>query len=432
MNIRLYNARILTMEENTEIFFGEVWIRDDRIIYVGDGSDTDQIYEELSVPCMIWDREIDCRQNLLMPGFKNAHTHSGMTLLRSFADDLPLDEWLNHRVFPIEAKMSPEDIYELTKLAILEYLSGGITAVFDMYLTPETIADAFDDMGMRCVQVGAVNNFSQSPELVEEMYRKLNQRSPLQSYILGFHAEYTCSKELLQSISKLAHKYKAPVFTHLAETEGEVAGCLERYGMTPLEFLDSLGIFDYGGGGYHCVHMTSSDIAIMKKRGMYAVTNPASNAKLASGIAPISEYLKEGIPVAIGTDGPASNNCLDMFREMFLVTGLAKLKEKNAAAVDGLAVLKMATVNGARAMGLTQADVLSAGKLADMILIDLNQPNMQPLNNIAKNLVYSGSKQNVIMTMIGGRILYEKGEFFVGDKPGDIYRKANEIINRLS
>lgn len=432
MNIRLYNARILTMEENTEIFFGEVWIRDDRIIYVGDGSDTDQIYEELSVPCMIWDREIDCRQNLLMPGFKNAHTHSGMTLLRSFADDLPLDEWLNHRVFPIEAKMSPEDIYELTKLAILEYLSGGITAVFDMYLTPETIADAFDDMGMRCVQVGAVNNFSQSPELVEEMYRKLNQRSPLQSYILGFHAEYTCSKELLQSISKLAHKYKAPVFTHLAETEGEVAGCLERYGMTPLEFLDSLGIFDYGGGGYHCVHMTLSDIAIMKKRGMYAVTNPASNAKLASGIAPISEYLKEGIPVAIGTDGPASNNCLDMFREMFLVTGLAKLKEKNAAAVDGLAVLKMATVNGARAMGLTQADVLSAGKLADMILIDLNQPNMQPLNNIAKNLVYSGSKQNVIMTMVGGRILYEKGEFFVSDKPEDIYRKANEIINRLS
>lgn len=432
MNIRFYNARILTMEENTEIFFGEVWIRDDRIIYVGDGSDTDQIYEELSIPCMIWDREIDCRQNLLMPGFKNAHTHSGMTLLRSFADDLPLDEWLNHRVFPIEAKMSPEDIYDLSKLAILEYLSGGITAVFDMYLTPETIADAFDDMGMRCVQVGAVNNFSQSPELVEEMYQKLNQRSPLQSYILGFHAEYTCSKELLQSISELAHKYKAPVFTHLAETEGEVAGCQERYGMTPLEFLDSLGIFDYGGGGYHCVHMTPSDIAIMKKRGMYAITNPASNAKLASGIAPISEYLKEGIPVAIGTDGPASNNCLDMFREMFLVTGLAKLKEKNAAAVDGLAVLKMATVNGARAMGLTQADVLSAGKLADMILIDLNQPNMQPLNNIAKNLVYSGSKQNVIMTVVGGRILYEKGEFFVSDKPEDIYRKANEIINRLS
>ncbi|MCM1126535.1 MAG: amidohydrolase [Lachnospiraceae bacterium] len=432
MNFRFYNARILTMEENSDIFLGEVWVEEDRIVYVGEVQDKAQTAKELSLTGIRWEREIDCKQNLLLPGFKNAHTHSGMTLLRSFADDLPLDEWLNNRVFPIEAKMSGEDIYELSKLAILEYLSGGITAAFDMYLTPETIADAFNEMGMRCVQVGAVNNFSQSVELMEQMYQKLNHISPLHSYQLGFHAEYTCSKELLESVAELAHKYKAPVFTHLAETEGEVAGCRERYGMSPLEFLDSLGMFDFGGGGYHCVHMTPSDLAIMKKRGMYAVTNPASNAKLASGIAPISDYLKEGIPVAIGTDGPASNNCLDMFREMFLVTGLAKLREKDAAAVDGLAVLKMATVNGAHAMGLTEADTLAAGKLADMILIDLNQPNMQPLNHIAKNLVYSGSKQNVIMTMIGGRILYEKGEYFTSENPEDVYRKANKIIKRLA
>lgn len=432
MNIRFYNARILTMEEERDILSGEVWIGDDKIIYVGDCQPGDRVYQELSPDGMNWDREIDCKGNLLMPGFKNAHTHSGMTLLRSFADDLPLDEWLNHRVFPVEARMTAEDIYELSRLAILEYLSGGTTAVFDMYLTPESIADAFDDMGMRCVQVGAVNNFSQSLELVEEMYQKLNNRSPLQSYVLGFHAEYTCSKDLLEGIAALSHKYKAPVFTHLAETEGEVEGCKQRYGMTPMEFLDSLGIFEYGGGGYHCVHMTPSDIAIMKKRGLYAVTNPGSNAKLASGIAPISEYLKEGVPVAIGTDGPASNNCLDMFREMFLVTGLAKLREKDAAAVDGLSVLKMATVNGAHAMGLMDADILAPGKKADMILIDLDQPNMQPLNNIAKNLVYSGSKQNVAMTMVGGRILYEKGEFNTAGNPEDIYHKANEIINRLS
>lgn len=432
MNFRFYNARVLTMEENTDIFLGEVWVVEDRIIYVGEGKDKDLAEAGLSPTDIRWEREIDCKQNLLMPGFKNAHTHSGMTLLRSFADDLPLDEWLNNRVFPIEAKMSGEDIYELSKLAILEYLSGGITAAFDMYLTPETIADAFNEMGMRCVQVGAVNNFSQSVELMEQMYQKLNHVSPLHSYHLGFHAEYTCSKELLESVAELAHKYKAPVFTHLAETEGEVAGCRERYGMSPLEFLDSLGMFDFGGGGYHCVHMTPSDLAIMKKRGMYAVTNPASNAKLASGIAPISDYLKEGIPVAIGTDGPASNNCLDMFREMFLVTGLAKLREKDAAAVDGMEVLKMATVNGAHAMGLMEADTLATGKLADMILIDLNQPNMQPLNHIAKNLVYSGSKQNVIITMIGGRILYEKGDYFTSENPEDVYRKANAIIKRLS
>ena len=235
--------------------------------------------------------------------------------------------------------------------------------------------------------------------------------------MLGFHAEYTCSRELLMKISEIAHKYKAPVFAHLSETKAEVEGCRERYGMTPVAFLDSLGMFDYGGGGYHCVHVTEEDIAIMKKRGMYAVSNPGSNTKLASGIAPITQFLEEGVPVALGTDGPASNNCLDMFREMFLVTGLAKLKEEDAAAVDAMEVLKMATVNGAHAMGLTEADVIAEGKLADLIMIDLKMPNMQPLNNIAKNIVYSGSKINVKMTMIGGRILYENGSFLTDEKP---------------
>ncbi len=431
MNIRLYNARILTMAEGQELFEGEIWVQGDRIIYVGETIGADEVYEKLPAKCIIWDREIDCQGNLLMPGFKNAHTHSGMTLLRSYADDLPLDQWLNHKIFPVEARMTGEDIAELSKLAILEYLTGGVTAVFDMYLTPETIAEAFDQMGMRCVQVGAVNNFSQSPGLVEEMYQKLNHAGPLLSYIIGFHAEYTCSRELLEEIAGIAHKYKTPVFTHLAETEKEVAECRERYGMTPLAFLDSLGMFDYGGGGYHCVHMTPEDIAIMKKRGLYAVTNPGSNAKLASGIAPVTDFLKAGVPVAIGTDGPASNNCLDMFREMFLVTGLAKLRDRDAAAVDALEVLKMATVNGAHAMGLRDADVLKEGKLADLIMIDLNQPNMQPLNNIPKNLVYSGSKENVIMTMVGGNILYEKGNFHTKDSPEEIYRRVEKIKKRI-
>ncbi len=430
MNIRFYNARILTMEENREIFHGEVWVKNERIIYVGDGKDTDSVYQEIQVPCMIWDREIDCEGNLLMPGFKNAHTHSGMTLLRSYADDLPLNDWLNKQVFPIEAKLTKEDIYELTKLAVLEYLTSGITAVFDMYLTPETIFKAFDEMGMRGVQVGGVNNFSQSPELLEEWYLKLNGKSPLQTFQLGFHAEYTCSKDLLMKISELAHKYRAPVFTHLAETRSEVEGCMERYKMTPMAFLDSLGMFDYGGGGYHCVHMTDDDIAIMKKRGLYAVSNPGSNTKLASGIAPITRFLKAEVPVALGTDGPASNNCLDMFREMFLVTGLAKLKEEDAAAVDAMEVLKMATVNGAKAMGLSDADVLVRGKLSDIIMIDLNTPNMQPLNNIAKNIVYSGSKTNIKMTMINGRILYEEGKFLTEERPEEIYKKANQIIEK--
>ncbi len=318
-------------------------------------------------------------------------------------------------------------IFHLTKLAVLEYLTSGITAIFDMYLTPETIADACVDMGMRCVQVGAVNNFSQSVELVEEMFQKLNEKHVLSSYILGFHAEYTSSKELLERIAGLSHKYKAPVYTHLSETAAEVEECRKRYGMTPPVFLDSLGMFDYGGGGYHCVHMTEEDLVLFEQKGLYVVTNPASNMKLASGIAPIAEYLRRGITVAIGTDGPASNNCLDMFREMFLVTGLAKLREKDASAVDAWEVLKMATINGSHAMYLPDADVLVEGKLADMIMLDLHQPNMQPVHNIAKNIVYSGSKQNVKMTMINGRILYENGRFAKDIDVDGIYAKAEEI-----
>ena len=420
--------------EQQDILEGEVWVQNDRILYVGDGHDTDFVYGKLHLGSIIWDREIDCEGNLLMPGFKDAHTHSGMTLLRSYADDLPLHDWLTKQVFPIEARMDGEMIYHLTKLAILEYLTSGITAIFDMYLTPDTIAQACVDMGMRCVQVSGMNgqeNFEQALQKTEESYLKYNHDDPLLSYFIGFHAEYTCSKELLENVAKLAHKYKAPVFTHLAETKSETEGCRERYGMSPAKLFDSLGIFDYGGGGYHCVYLDEEDMEIFARRNLSVVTNPGSNTKLASGIAPISDYLAKGINVAIGTDGPASNNCLDMFREMFLVTGLAKLREQDASAVDAWEVLKMATVNGSKAMNLPDTDVLAEGKLADMIMIDLHQPNMQPLNNIPKNLVYSGSKQNVKMTMIHGRILYENGQFADSYDVEAIYRKANEIINSL-
>lgn len=433
MNIRFYNARILTMEK-ADIFTGELWVQNDKILYVGDGSNVDEVYTKLSLGSIIWDREIDCEGNLLMPGFKDAHTHSGMTLLRSYADDLPLQDWLFKQVFPIEAKMDGEMIYHLTKLAILEYLTSGITAIFDMYLTPDTVAKACVDMGMRCVQVSGMSgqdDFAQSLEKTEQCYLKYNHDDPLLSYFIGFHAEYTCSKKLLESVSALAHKYKAPVYTHLSETKSEVDGCRERYGMSPVKLFDSLGIFDYGGGGYHCVWMDEEDMEIFRKRDLNVVTNPGSNTKLASGIAPISDYLAKGINVAIGTDGPASNNCLDMFREMFLVTGLAKLREQDASAVDAWEVLKMATVNGSKAMCLPDTDILAEGKQADMIMIDLHQPNMQPINNIPKNIVYSGSKQNVKMTMIRGKILYENGKFADNYDVEAIYGKANEIINSL-
>jgi 5-methylthioadenosine/S-adenosylhomocysteine deaminase len=424
MNIRFYHSKLLSMAAGTEVIpDGELWVEGNRITYAGKENGT-------AAAAKTWDRQIDGAGNLVMPGFKNAHSHSAMTFLRSFADDLPLLEWLNQQVFPMEARLSGEDVYYLCKLAIMEYLTSGITSNFDMYFCPKQIAEASADCGFRTVIVGALNNFVSSLEQEEENFETLNRFHPLISYRLGFHAEYTTGEPLLKGVARLAERYQTPVFTHNSESISEVKQCIEKNGTTPTAYLDSLGLFQYGGGGYHCVHMSGEDLEIFKNRGLWAVINSGSNAKLASGIAPVQKMMDMGIPMALGTDGPASNNGLDMFREMFLTTAMGKLREENAAAIDANRVLQMATVGGAGAMGLRDCDVLAAGKCADLIMIDLHQPNMQPENNLSKNLVYSGSKQNVKLTMVNGNILYEDGKFYIGEEPEYLYRKANEIIAR--
>lgn len=419
MRTRFYNARVLTMKD-FDIFLGEVWVEDNKISYVGKYKEHDCLF----------DREIDVQKNLIMPGFINAHTHSGMTFLRSMADDMPLQQWLNEKVFPIETKLSEEDIYYFSKLAILEYLTSGITTNFDMYLNPEAIIKASLDMKYRTVLCGAVNDFCLSVEDVERCFNEYNQENSLISYVLGFSHEYTNSKEKIQQVAALSHKYKAPVYTHLSETEYEVNTCKEKTGLSPVEYLCDLGVYDYGGGAFHCVHMSEHDLDLFKEKHLNIVTNPASNLKLASGIAPIQAMLQKKINICLGTDGPASNNCLDMFREMFLVTGLAKYKNCDASAVDAYKVLNMATINGAKALNLN-CGVLEAGKLADLIILDLHQPNMQPIHNIAKNIVYSGSKSNVKCTMVNGKILYEDGQFHVGFDIESLYDEIQRRVERL-
>ena len=422
MNIRFYNARILPMERaDAAVLTGELWTENDRIALVGDpkGHTPPQ-----------FDREIDCKGNLLLPGFKNAHAHSAMTFLRSFADDKPLHNWLHEDCCPMEAHLTGDDIYELTRLAVLEYLSGGITAAFDMYYHVDRIAECARDTGFRFVICGAANDFGGTAESTLHDYELLNAFDPLVSCRIGFHAEYTTSEPLLKDLAALAEELKEPVFTHLSETAAEVEDCIRRTGMSPVAYLDSLGMFRYGGGGFHLVHPREGDFEIMKARGLYVCTNPASNVKLSSGVAPIEAYYREGIPVAIGTDGAASNNCLDMFREMFLVTGLQKLTV-GASAADPVRVLHSACSVGAEMMGLVNCAGLSVGRQADLILIDLHAPNMQPINNIAKNVVYSGSKANVALTMVAGKILYERGEYTFNVDPEAVYAKANEIITRI-
>ncbi|MEG2769806.1 MAG: amidohydrolase, partial [Oscillospiraceae bacterium] len=376
MNTRFYNARIMPMENDCKIICGELWVNNDKILYIGDEKKTD----------IIFDREIDVQENLIIPGFKNAHTHSAMTFLRSSADDLPLQEWLEKQVFPFEAKLEENDVYTLSQLAILEYLTSGITSNFDMYFFPDAIAKASLDMGFRTCLCPPLNNFSSSLKDVENTFLKYNEKNSLISAVLGFHAEYTTDECMLKGLAALAKKYHAPVFTHNSETQAEVEGCIERHGKTPTQYLDSLGLFEYGGGGYHCVHFNSEDIEIFKKHKMYVVSNPASNGKLASGIAPLCDIEKAGVPIALGTDGAASNNCLDMFREMFLATTMQKLRYNDAAAMNADKVLQMACVNGANAMGLDECNCLAQGKKADLVILDMQMPNMQPINNIAKNI----------------------------------------------
>ncbi len=427
MKTRFYNAKILVLNEaeKLEIIQGELHVEGNLITYVGAPLKEDSASESN------WDRQIDAAGNLLMPGFKNAHTHTAMTFLRSFADDLPLQSWLFDSVFPREGQLVEDDVYWLNILGIMEYLTSGITSNFDMYFFPPMNAKASVDCGFRTVQTSGLNNFGGTVELMEENYHIVNEMSDLTSFIVGFHAEYTTSMELMQGVADLANKLHSKCYAHNAETALEVAECKERWGKTPTQLMDELGMFNYGGGGFHCVHMEDKDFEIFKNRGLCAVTNPASNLKLASGIAPIKRYLEDGISLAIGTDGPASNNCLDMFREMFLTATLSKVVEKDAACVPAESVLYMATTAGARAMDLHDCDCLAVGKKADLIMLDLQQPNMQPENNIIKNIVYSGSKQNVALTMVNGRILYERGSFDIGFDPAEIYAKAGAIIGRM-
>lgn len=415
--IRFYNGRLLALDRGFDVTSDEVWVDGDKISYVGPAKAETPEFE----------REIDLRGNLLMPGFKDAHTHSAMTFCRSLADDVPLQPWLFEQIFPLEEKLTPERVYAFTKLAILEYVSGGITSAFDMYFFRLANAQAAADCGFRYV----VQGMNCPPEQAEDEYVKCNSMSPLISLIPGIHAEYTTSVDEMKIVADIVQRHRAPFFTHISETKSEHEQCIERHGRTPTELFESLGLFEYGGGGYHCVWLSEHDAEIFKARGLTVVSCPASNAKLASGVAPLQTYLDLGLDLALGTDGPSSNNGLDMFREMYLACVLQKLKTGDAAACDALKIFSAATAGGARAMGLSGCDCIAPGKQADLIVIDMQRPGMQPIINIPKNLVYSGSRDCVKLTMVAGKVLYENGDFFIGEDPARIYETAQRELKAM-
>ena len=420
--IRFYNAQIMTMADGCAIRSGELWTDGDKISYIG----------ETPAELPAFEREIDAGGNLLMPSFKNAHTHSAMTFLRSFAEDVPLQTWLFEKVFPYEDRLTAEDVYAFDRLAILEYLASGTTAFFDMYFYPESTVQAAIESGMRVILCGSISGTAKDVDRLNDQFQKYRNMHPRIGYRLGFHAEYTSDESLHRGVAELAHAEHEPVYTHISETEKEQLECIERHGATPAQYFESLGMWENGGGGFHGVWFDQADRAVWKRNGLWLVSCPCSNAKLASGIAPLKEAYEEGVQLALGTDGAASNNALDPFREMYLGAVLQKLRHMDAAAIPAAELLRAATVGSARAMGLHDCDVLAPGKQADLIMIDLQAPNLRPKHHIPESLVLSGDRMNVRMTMCAGKILYENGEYFIGASPEEIIADTEKRLSRLT
>lgn len=430
-SIRFYNARILDINTG-DVFNGSLITSENKISKVLKNDTTDRINNAC------YTSQIDCEGGLLMPSFKNSHSHSPMTVLRGAAEDMVLNDWLFKVIFPMEAKLTSTDIYWGTKLAIMEMLSSGISATFDMYFFTLSMAKAFIEAGFKVCFCSSVSGGFNESDLkkalytLESEYESINALSPLVKYYAGMHAEYTASDALVKGISKFVNENKAPFFTHMSEAVGESEGCVERHGLTPAAYFEREGLWNYSGGVFHGVHVTDDDIAIMKKHNISVGINACCNAKIASGIAPVIKYLENGINVGVGTDGSASNNSLSMFKEMYMLVCTQRLSVMKPDVMPGFKALQAATLGSARLMGLNNSLSLSEGSDADIVLIDTTRPNLQPDRDIANNLVYAAGKENVRLTMVNGKILYKDGEYNIDVSPSDVYKHVNEIRERIS
>lgn len=420
MKILLKNAKILK-NPFSPVISGEVHIENGKIVHVGEEKP------------FVADVVKDCNGNLLMSGFANTHAHSAMTLFRGVADDLPLQTWLFDRIFPLEDHLTQEDIYWGTMLAVAEYARGGVTAVADMYFYDDTIVKAFENSKIALALCSGKNdlggNTQGALDYMEQAYLKYKNKDRLK-YIIGLHAEYTCSDKLIEGTADLANKYDSPTYIHLAETLKEVGDCSVKRKLTPAEYLHKVGFFDNGGIVAHGVYLDKDDIFVLRDKNVTVASCPSSNLKLASGVAPVYSLLENGVSVALGTDGAASNNKLSMFQETYLLSCLQKERMKDASAVSAETALSCATVNGYKAMGFDGGKI-EVGYDADIVMLDMSSPCMHPENNVKKSVVFSGDCSLVLMTIAGGKIIYDNGAFNIGETLPEIYKNAERCIKRL-
>lgn len=372
-------------------------------------------------------------QHVLMPGLINLHTHAAMSLMRGMADGLPLTSWLNEHIWPAEAKLlSPEFVHDGTVLAAAEMLSGGITTFNDMYFFPEAVAEASIKMGMR-VNLGlAVIEFPTTYANDAEAYIKkgLDARDhlrdqPLVSFSFAPHAPYTVSDDTFQRIATLANQVDIGVHTHLHETEEELTQSETTYGLRPISRLANMDLLGPSVTFAHCVHMDDVEMRLLAEHGCSVAHCPSSNLKLASGIAPINQYIKYNINVGLGTDGAASNNRLDIFTEMRLAALLAKGESGDATAIPAHTAIEMATINGAKALGLAhEIGSIEKGKLADLTAVSFSDLEMQPCFDPVSHLVYVAGREHVSHVWVAGELRYhqppESAAVYSGVEPREL------------
>jgi 5-methylthioadenosine/S-adenosylhomocysteine deaminase len=430
-DILIQNVSLLPSPDSTR-FIPHGWIiaKGTRITALGSGDP----------PPVRSAKQIDGSGGLAMAGLVNAHLHSPMTLFRGLADDLPLKTWFEETIFPAEKKwVNREFVYCGTLLACAEMIRCGTTTFADGYFFEEEVARATGQSGMRALLAEGILDFptpdSFSPEEsleIIERFIKGYSHSTLIRPTLFPHTVYTCSPELLKRCRQIADRYGVPLIIHLSETQSEIEEVYKKYGKRPVDHLENLGLFASPLIACHCVWLTPEEMDLLARRKVRVVHNLESNLKLASGVAPVPELLSRGVVVGLGTDGCASNNNLDLFQEMDFVAKVHKAHRLDPTVMPAQAVLEMATLGGARVLGMErEIGSLEVGKKADVIILDLNKPHLQPVYNIISHLVYSATGADVRDVIIDGKVIMENRKLLTLDEE-EILGRAKEWGERIS
>ncbi|OPX86748.1 MAG: 5-methylthioadenosine/S-adenosylhomocysteine deaminase [Pelotomaculum sp. PtaB.Bin104] len=432
-SILIQGATILTMAgPDHEIKDGELAIEGDRIISVGPRGSHPANYRI--------DRVINGSGMAVLPGLVNCHTHAAMTLMRSYADDMPLMKWLSEKIWPVEDKLEPEDIYWGTMLCCLEMIKSGTTTFADMYFFMDQAAAAVEESGLRaCLSRGMIGSAPNAGQALEESIRLIKEwhgrAGGRIKVMLGPHAPYTCPPDYLSRVVKAAGENQVGIHIHVAETLDEIEQIKSSYGQTPVGYLHQAGLFDLPVLAAHCVHLDEADIEIFANNKVGVAHCPESNMKLASGIAPVVRLLEAGINVGLGTDGAASNNNLDLLEEMNCAALLQKVATGNPTVMPAFTALELATAGGAKTLGLDdEIGILEAGMKADMILVNLGRPHFYPAHNLIANLVYSSSSADVDTVIVDGKVIMEGRRVLTMDEEKVMWesqKRADQLFSKV-